>query len=72
MNTKRHASWTYAEVLKEVKKTHGVTVLTGHIGQVKRELGYEMRTLDPGKERIHSCPDRYRPWIEAAIRKLDN
>lgn len=69
---KMHANWTYAEVLNEVRKAHGVTVLTGHIGHVKRELGYEMRTLDLGKARKHPCPDKYRPLIKEAIRKLDN
>ena len=68
---KMHAIWTYAEVLKEVKKTYGVTVKTGHIGHVKRVLGYEMRTVDPGETRKHPCPDEFRPYIEEAIRKLD-
>ena len=64
---------TYKQVQQEVKVRNGISVKTCWIAHVKELNGLAPRNAPnrhSATSRVHPCPDRVRPFIEEAMRRL--
>ena len=60
---------TYQVVIDEIRKSHGKTVKPCWIADTKERNGIVLRTNRPSPRKV-ACPPKWRPVIEAVLRKL--
>ncbi|VWD48235.1 hypothetical protein BCO18175_07407 [Burkholderia contaminans] len=60
---------TYQVVIDEIKKSHGKTMKPCWIADTKEKSGVALRTKRTEPRQI-TCPPKWRPVIEAVLRKL--